>query len=201
MDNTGFHSKTSRLAVGPTQPSVQWAPEALSSGVKWLKCEVHVMMCVAVPLLSHLFSWPGRGGPCRLFYLFFPVCFNLLCFVEFCNLSMFYAIMILIFVWSWGVCSQIIMKRNGFLTYLLFEWDLRFSQWSLWRLLSTGLWHMYLDFYPAYERSICCFADVQNITCQKPYLHGGHCFVVNVCVFISVDCTASIFHLHQIQLS
>jgi hypothetical protein len=29
----------SRMAVGPTQPPIQWAPDTLSLGVKWLGCE------------------------------------------------------------------------------------------------------------------------------------------------------------------
>jgi hypothetical protein len=34
-----FLFTTSTVALGPTQPPVQWVPEALVSGVKWLECE------------------------------------------------------------------------------------------------------------------------------------------------------------------
>jgi hypothetical protein len=34
-----FFTTISRMAVGPTQPPIQWVPEALSIGVKWLGCE------------------------------------------------------------------------------------------------------------------------------------------------------------------
>jgi hypothetical protein len=34
-----FFSTAYRLALGPTQPPVQWVPEVLSPGVKWLGCE------------------------------------------------------------------------------------------------------------------------------------------------------------------
>jgi hypothetical protein len=33
-------STTSRMALGPTQPPIQWVPGALSLGVKWLGHEV-----------------------------------------------------------------------------------------------------------------------------------------------------------------
>jgi hypothetical protein len=31
-----FSSPVSRMALGPTQPPIQWAPGSLSLGVKWL---------------------------------------------------------------------------------------------------------------------------------------------------------------------
>jgi hypothetical protein len=34
----------SRTALGPTQPPIQWAPEALSLGVKWPGREAHNLL-------------------------------------------------------------------------------------------------------------------------------------------------------------
>jgi hypothetical protein len=34
-----FLFTASRMALGPTQPPIQWVPGALSLGVKWLGCE------------------------------------------------------------------------------------------------------------------------------------------------------------------
>jgi hypothetical protein len=60
-----FFTTTCRLALGPTQPSIQWVPVAFTLGVKWLGYEADpsppssakVKMGGAIPPLPNTSSW------------------------------------------------------------------------------------------------------------------------------------------------
>jgi hypothetical protein len=85
-----------RLALGPTQPSIQWILESLSPGVKQLSyeadcsppCSAKVKNGGAVLPLPHTFSWhgtylikhrnvlPSYYNCLRIFQLFFIYLFN-----------------------------------------------------------------------------------------------------------------------------
>jgi len=159
---------------------------------------VHVVLCVALPRLSHLFSWPEQGEPCRLFYLLFPLYFNVLCSVEFCTFSMF-------------------LCHNDFHFSEECVLRLSYSEKASWHVcFLSEIWGSRNGHYEGYcppDCGSCIWISTVHIKAacavllmyrksraRKNNLHGGRCFVVNVYSFTPVDCTASIFHLHQIQL-
>jgi len=64
-----LYSKAARLALGPTEPLIQWVPGALFLVVSvWgMKLTAHchlvlrLRMIVAIPLLPHMPTWCAQG--------------------------------------------------------------------------------------------------------------------------------------------